>query len=116
MDGVNTYNCQCPPEWTGKGFVCEVLCSCVTTIRLFVHSGLLQCHVQYALQCLKPMKDIRGFPHVAEDNLEHVETRHHKKQYCFRHVYLLGIQLWLKTTPGAVLMVMWCLRYLCYMK
>lgn len=17
MDGVNTYNCQCPPEWTG---------------------------------------------------------------------------------------------------
>lgn len=18
MDGVNTYNCQCPPEWTGK--------------------------------------------------------------------------------------------------
>lgn len=20
MDGVNTYNCQCPPEWTGKTF------------------------------------------------------------------------------------------------
>lgn len=19
MDGVNTYNCQCPPEWTGTG-------------------------------------------------------------------------------------------------
>lgn len=24
MDGVNTYNCQCPPEWTGKGLVCSM--------------------------------------------------------------------------------------------
>lgn len=22
MDGVNTYNCQCPPEWTGKCYIC----------------------------------------------------------------------------------------------
>lgn len=27
VDGVNTYNCQCPPEWTGKytPFACLVL-------------------------------------------------------------------------------------------
>lgn len=30
MDGVNTYNCQCPPEWTGTilfGFLILILFS-----------------------------------------------------------------------------------------
>lgn len=44
MDGVNTYNCQCPPEWTGKGFVSSSVnvCSCLLiTYSVFAHSGPL---------------------------------------------------------------------------
>lgn len=30
MDGVNTYNCQCPPEWTGTSLFCSVWSVCVS--------------------------------------------------------------------------------------
>lgn len=74
MDGVNTYNCQCPPEWTGKGFVCVIVYVFTWPLLypVFVHAGLLWCHVQYVgfpSQCLKSMQDIRGFPRVSEVDL-----------------------------------------------
>lgn len=75
MDGVNTYNCQCPPEWTGKGFV--YVCGCLflkTTINpLFDH----RCCGFIVAQCVvlqhwsfKSMQDFSDFPYMAIDNLK----------------------------------------------
>lgn len=49
MDGVNTYNCQCPPEWTGKGFVCVVVLFNRTTIRLPVWPPFIWFHCAASL-------------------------------------------------------------------
>lgn len=49
IDGVNTYNCQCPPEWTGMEndcYCCSFFSLPVTIIRLWycfvIHSICFQ--------------------------------------------------------------------------
>ncbi len=38
MDGVNTYNCQCPPEWTGMKTALYTMCVCVCLLSLVLFS------------------------------------------------------------------------------
>ncbi len=39
MDGVNTYNCQCPPEWTGMKTALYTVCVCLLSLVPFSASG-----------------------------------------------------------------------------
>ncbi len=83
MDGVNTYNCQCPPEWTGKGFVCASVYLCVLSPLIyseFVHSGLLSCYVQNVVFLIVKVQ-FKGFRRVCLSNMPIMDYKIYKHAF-----------------------------------